>query len=361
MMNDTGTTLPDLPALRANAMRATANASDTPAVVQPTSRRPWADSAKGVGILCVILVHTVNGLKSPGIMPSGTAWDFWSDWLYTFQVPVFFFVAGLFANASYERLGFRKFLETRLAALAYPYIVWRTLQILIMLAAGGSTNAQVSPWTLLTFPFESFMQFWFLYVLMLIIAIYALLKVAGLSSRAMLVIAAGMLLLPQASWPAYNSLCASMIYFAGGLVLQDRLDALQRVRPVWLLLAAAACAGGVTLFVREGVLFGTPWRPLPATLGITAVMLISFVGVRWKWWESVCLLGRYSLELYVAHTTFAAGMRIFLVKLLHIESLPVHVCLGIAVSIAGPLALVLLQKRSVRFRIPLFRTTFASA
>ncbi len=342
-------------------MRAVLNASDDSRARQSASRRRWADSAKGIGILCVVVAHSVNGLKASGILPNGTDWDFWSDWLYTFQVPIFFFVAGLFANRSYEKQGCRRFLQTKLAALAYPYIIWRTLQILIMLAVGGSTNRQVSPVQLLTFPYEPFMQFWFLYALMLVITVYALLKAARFSNGAILIVSLGMLLLPESGWYPYDALCMNMIYFAGGLVLHDRLNVLAPVRPHWLLLAATTCTVCGLLLVREGVILNTPLRPLAAIVGIAAAVLISFAGVRWKGWQPLCVLGQYSLEIYVAHSIFAGGARIALVKLFHVESLPAHVCLGIAASIAGPLLLVWLQNGSVKFRIPLFRTKLAPA
>lgn len=65
----------------------------------------WIDTAKGIGLLCVILGH----LHVP----------FLSTWVYTFHMPLFFFLSGVvFSRGKY---GFREFLVRKVKSLVVPY------------------------------------------------------------------------------------------------------------------------------------------------------------------------------------------------------------------------------------------------
>lgn len=70
-----------------------------------THRLPWIDAAKGIGLLCVILGH----LRVPYV----------STWVYTFHMPLFFFLSGLvFSGKKYD---FGTFLKKKLKSLVLPY------------------------------------------------------------------------------------------------------------------------------------------------------------------------------------------------------------------------------------------------
>ncbi len=341
-------------------MCATAEKLADPTSRSTVSRLLWPDAAKGLGILVVVFVHTVDGLKAPGIMPAESGWNYWSTLAYTFLVPIFFFISGLFSDRSYEKAGFRKFLQTKFELIAYPYVVWQTIQILLMLAAGNTTN-KPSAELLLMFPILPYMQFWFIYTLILVFALYSVLKLAGVPNLAILAISVGMLFLPQIDWMPFNDLCRSMIYFAFGLVLRDSMKLLHDVSSWLLFLAAAACASVTLTMVYNGTTLYTPFRPVAATAGVAGSVFFAIAMVRWPWWRGLCVLGRYSLEIYVSHLVFAAAMRIILIRVLHVESLPLHICLGFVAGVCGPLLLVTIQQMPAGFHIPLFRARSATA
>jgi fucose 4-O-acetylase-like acetyltransferase len=337
----------------------TAAISAEPSSRRSDSRQLWADSVKGVATLVVVALHTMEGLKAPGVLPFQSAWNFWSIFNYTFQVPVFFFISGLFIARSYEKFGFRGFITTKFELIAYPYVVWQTLQILLMLVAGNTTH-KATPDMLLWFPLFPYMQFWFIYTLLLVFALYAILKLARVPNLAILAMSVGMLFLPRIDWTPFNDLCMSMVYFACGLVLRERMAALDNVRSWMLLLGAAACACAVAALVRSGVTIDTPLRPVAAILGVAGSVFFSIAMVRWEWWGMICAVGRYSLQIYVTHVVFAAATRVALLNVFHVENLAVHICLGILAGVGGPLLLVALQQMPAGFRVPLFRARSAT-
>ncbi len=321
------------------------------------SRQLWPDSAKAVGSLCVVLVHTIDGLKAPGILATHSAWDYWSVLNYVYQVPVFFFVSGLFSDRSYQKFGFRGFLKTKFELVAYPYLVWQTLQIVLMLASGNTTH-KPTPAMLLWTPLYPYMQFWFIYTLLLVFALYAALKLAGLSSTAIFAISLGMLFLPRMDWNPYNDLCRSMVYFGAGLMLADLLAVRRDVRTEWLLLGAALFGCATAELVRRGVTIDSPSRPVAAMLGIAASVFFSMAMARQAWWRRVCALGQYTLQIYVAHVVFTGATRIILIRVFHVENLAVHVGLGVLAGVGIPLLLVALQRMPAGRYLPLFQAKF---
>ncbi|MFO0832878.1 MAG: acyltransferase family protein [Phycisphaerales bacterium] len=130
-----------------------------PATTRPPPPRDAAwDVARGAGVLCVIAAHSVGpylsrplpGLLWPVYEPAPGLWQptdpsqgpapaptdvlFWL--IRAFTVPLFFFIAGLFAAQSMSREGPRAFLRSRLQRLGAPllagyflvmplvYVVW---------------------------------------------------------------------------------------------------------------------------------------------------------------------------------------------------------------------------------------------
>ena len=74
---------------------------------QLTSRIGWVDTAKGIGLLCVILGH----LHIPLV----------DTWVYFFHMPLFFFLSGfVFSGRKYD---FPTFLKKKVKSLVVPYFV----------------------------------------------------------------------------------------------------------------------------------------------------------------------------------------------------------------------------------------------
>src|SRR6516162_8987779 len=95
------------------------------------ARLEWVDVAKGLGIALVVLGHTLRGLVNAGLLnPEGPV-QVVDRWIYAFHMPLFFILSGLFLARSAER-PLRSFVADKLLRLGYPYLVWVTLQTLVM-------------------------------------------------------------------------------------------------------------------------------------------------------------------------------------------------------------------------------------
>jgi hypothetical protein len=83
----------------------------------------WVDFAKGVGIILVVIGHVWYGLHNGGIAIPEKLDLGVERWIYSFHMPLFFFIAGLFAISSMGKAG-KVFLSDKLATIGYPYVLW---------------------------------------------------------------------------------------------------------------------------------------------------------------------------------------------------------------------------------------------
>lgn len=75
-------------------------------MVSPDRRIAWIDTARGIGLLAVFIGH----LRIP----------YASEWVYTFHMPLFFFLSGLLYPGC-EKYGFLQFAWKRFKSLVIPY------------------------------------------------------------------------------------------------------------------------------------------------------------------------------------------------------------------------------------------------
>ncbi len=316
-------------------------------------RQRWVDYAKGLAIACVVFSHVLQGLLSAKMLAATPGWQFIDCWLYTFQVPVFFFISGVFVKRVEARTSPRKFLQDQLLRIGYPYVLWQTLQILIMLASGGATNRSVSSFDLLKFPLHPMFQFWFLYVLLLILSLYAALRCLNMSDRIIFWLFLSMLFWPEIAYP-FNLLRTNAVYFGCGLVAPEALKWMTN----WSMAALASCGAGcfaaMTLLVTLGLAYPTPFRPVGALFGILGTTAIAMTLAKRSEVPGLSFIGKYSLEIYLAHVCFTAAVRILLSRVLHVNDVSLQFALAIVAGLLGPCVIGVFANS---YKIPTFRLT----
>ena len=318
-------------------------------------RHIWTDYCRGIAIFLIVVCHTINGLISAKLIPSELGWTFFNNVCYAFQVPVFFFISGLFAKKSLIDHGLKVFLVKKGSSLVYPYLVWQTIQILIMIATGSSNNKP--NWTNIAFaPLGGYMQFWFIYTLILIFALYVILSAWGFSDKRILLIGLGLCVL----WPLTpRKFCSliylqqSFVYFCLGLCSTNSIQKLTCSRKSSkILLCSFLFLTIVVLLVDMNMVGESIWRPLTAVFGILFVICISLFLSAGHHFNFLTLLGRYSLQIYCAHVIIAAGVRLVLLKGLHLHSEMAHILLGVLLALSLP---VLIAKVDERGRLHMFK------
>jgi uncharacterized membrane protein YcfT len=123
---------------QAGAAQAPVAATGEPAAAVAGPAKPraeWADVAKGVCILLVVLWHVIMKMyltidwHLPVPLPG--LWGAFGDMLLPLRMPVFFTISGMFAAAAVQR-SWSTTARSRIARFYYLYLVWFTVHTLVL-------------------------------------------------------------------------------------------------------------------------------------------------------------------------------------------------------------------------------------
>lgn len=304
---------------------------------QDPTRQLWVDHARGIGIILVVLGHVLGGLHKPGLFPNETLLRWIVYTLYTFHMPMFFFLAGLNARHSLRR-GASSFLAGKVTTIAYPYVLWSLIQGSTIMLLAGAANNPITSGDLAAIWYRPIGQFWFLYALMICHI------VASVVTRQAVMIGlaiSGVVIFLWLHDPP--DLALTLHHFAFYVVGRYAPDAMIRspIKPLagWLAWIGLVAAFAVAIAI-DGSQFGlhpSSVTALPATIcGIAAVILLSKL-LDPKWFRWLAAIGTTSMTIYILHILAGSGMRIVMLKL-HVPPWPwVYVIAGTAAGVLLPI------------------------
>jgi fucose 4-O-acetylase-like acetyltransferase len=312
----------------------------------------WVDRARGIGIILVVFGHVADGVYRAQIPFPPRTFRLLYDTIYSFHMPLFFLLAGLFFYRSWARRGSLALIRSKIDTILYPYVLWSLLQGSIEVAASGYTNHHTSLASVLSLLWNPRQQFWFLYILFVEFLLGCL--VCALLPRRwrffVMVLAAAAFVFrsygPHVG-PLYY-LAAESVFFFLGLTLREQLQSSSSPAAATIALSAAAFLGAQ---IASALYRGELRPPLQGLLEL-AVALVSIAFVitvsrlpAGAVGRGLGLLGRQSLAIYLMHTIFASGTRIVLLKLLGVSRLDVHLVAGTTLGLAMPLLCAVLVQR----------------
>ena len=310
--------------------------------VPQQERRPWLDVARGIGMILVVIGHMLRGLVSTHLWPAGLLAD-WIDYsLYTFHMPLFFYLSALNVRASLRR-GPRAFLIVKAWNIVYPYFLWSLIQGGIIMALGHGVNMPVTGADLADIWFRPVAQFWFLYALMICHVLAAF--VPGCRAMLVLSLLAFIVFELLSVRPTLALTLHDLPAYAVGLCGFQSLSVLARTPKTWLLALSLGFAAAV---IAGGALSGmdpTGMASVPAEIfGIMLVVHLSrtFQDYRVAW---LATIGSTSMTIYILHLLAGAGTRIVMQRL-HAPLNPYYyllVCTSVAIIV--PMALHVVVQR----------------
>ena len=326
----------------------------------PAAREAWIDQTRGLGIVLVVFGHLWRGLYDAGLLPQGRAFEVVDRLIYSFHMPLFFVLAGLFFERALLRMPAQAFVRSRVIRLLYPFLLWTYLFAAFKVCAGSLANESFRWEDMLFSPLPPRWHFWFLWALFVI-------EIAALGLKALLAT-------PQARtgvWLGTLGLLVALYFAPIGAAAW-----------VPLLIGALHYAPYLALGVLISRL-GLPFRG-PAAIPAAVVM---FVAMEWLALAepqssavtllvgsvasiSVCILasevsrtfgstailsafgylGRISMAIYLSHTIFSAAARIALQQA-GVMDLSVHMLAGLAFGLLGPVLLFLAAQRTGTVRL----------
>ena len=304
------------------------------------NRTDWVDTAKGLGIVLVVVGHVLRGLTAAHLINGTPVVTFVDAWIYSFHMPLFFFLSGLFLPRSATNSSLREFTSSKVRTIAYPYVVWSTITVLLKAALGPIPNTPRGLSDLLLIPYSPIEQFWFLYVLFVLALLFGVMFAFGLEPW--IAIALALIIYPDVvalslDWSVLHEVRTYAIYVAIGAFLGTKyLRPLTHINNVFLILALVL--GFV--FPMADIAINDQQRSeiLCALSGIMGIVSLSLLLNRFGFFAFVSYLGTHALEIFVGHTMGSAAGRILL-EHFNVRMPIVHVIVGVAAGLALPIAM----------------------
>ena len=311
-------------------------------------RSATVDIAKGIAILLVVYGHSLRGMVYANLLPD-SSWLIPTNYLvYTFHMPVFFLLSGLFFRSSAKK-GASSFWTGRFKSIVYPYFLWSLIQgaFQLALAGTGAVNSTFHSSDLLGILWRPIVPFWFLYALFFSNVVAMLVQRA----RPIAVVAVALIAFLAATRYAPDIVCDiayGFLYFSLGILMRER-DLLRRIPSTWsisALLCLAFLATGIACYVLK-----VPERlPLPAAiLGMLATLAVSrtldeSASAR-PFADILQGLGRCSMSIYVLHILVLAFVRTICLRVLGIHSPLLLMPPAIATAVVAPIVLQVIGTR----------------
>jgi uncharacterized membrane protein YcfT len=310
-------------------------------------RVDWVDTAKGICIILVVMMHSTLGVeKAAGAM----SWlNGFIEWARPFRMPDFFMISGLFLASRIDR-PWRQYLDGKVLHFVYFYVLWMTIQLAAKsgpLLADGGASALLQLWALgLVEPFGTL---WFIYMLAIFFVVAKLaralppLLVLGLGAALEIApIATGSLLIDE--------FAARFVYFYAGYLFAPHIFAwAERVGTanlaatfgglvIWGAINAVLVWGGMAAWPAVGLALGT--------VGALAIVATAVLLTRLRLAAPLRYCGENSIVIYLAFFLFMAASRAVLLKTGLIADLGAVSLIVTAAGVVGPLLLYWAVRRT---------------
>ncbi|MEH6492916.1 MAG: acyltransferase [Halopseudomonas sp.] len=320
-----------------------------PKIAAATERSDWVDYAKAIGIILVVYGHVVRGLIKADLINNEQLYQTIDSVIYTFHMPLFFFLSGLFFQSSLSRRGGRRLIYSKLDTIIYPYILWSLLQGGAELIMSDFTNGNIQPSEVLSI-WVPRAQFWFLFVLFITFiasTIYTLIFRELFNSFLLMTSAAAYLYHPDNLPTPLIQLCENLVFFSIGISF-TRHNIPEKLNSTYSLLLMLLTFIGLQ-YVFHNILGKTYMDKgvdslLLATLSIALVTSISTT-IPSNSLGFLRTIGQFSMAIYLIHILSGSGARVILSKILGIDSEELHITAGLLSGILIPIIIAKLAQR----------------
>ena len=322
-------------------------------------RADWVDYAKGIGIFLVVYAHLLSSGYHAHLDIDEYFFYFSDSLVYSFHMPLFFFLAGLFVGQSYLKRGIKSYLTQKIQALAYPCLIWSVIQLGVECFFGGQSYRGADITRLLAIPYLPWAQFWFVYALLAMYVAYGVLRLLPGYSVFLLVISLMLFIWPIPSEIlALHGFSTGFLFFVFGVLAREHLEIDGGyVLPFGVTLGLFCILSGSGWYVFERII--TPTR-LPdgshpvfffflSGIGITACIGLAQWLAEKKWCSFLKTFGRYSLQIYLVHMLAGVAARIILLQVFHMSNPFLHMIVGVSAGLIVP---IIFYNAALKIRFP---------
>jgi len=314
------------------------------------NRIVWVDYAKAIAIVLIVASHIQHQIMKMGLCAETEAYQFIDALLYSFHVPLFFFLSGLFFRGALLKRGLKLFALSKLRTILYPFIVWSLLQTAIEIVLSRSGGDGLSWTALATCLYYPRAHFWFLHALFFMSLISGAIYSASGRLSLPLLLGTALLLYFGALWIDFGpfaDLARNYIFFAAGIAAEELglLKAWKRVGALQLVSAALLFAGLESAFIGLGWNMLWSGRLVLAGAGIVFSLALAKFIAEISEIRALEYLGARTLPIYVAHVLAAYPVMLGIMAVSGTRLISAYAIAGMLAGIGLPLALDAIARR----------------
>ena len=303
------------------------------------ARVQWIDAAKGIGIILVVIGHSLRGLETADILSFSGVFGRIDAFIYAFHMPLMFLLSGLFMHKALPQ-GWLRYVLKHAQRLIWPLVLWTYIFFLCKILAGGAANSPIGWQNFPFLPLPPRAHFWFLWALFLgflmIKGIYALgsaFKFRSISWPIVTIVTIMLVVLWVGSG-FYSPWTQQALLYLPYILVGMSVRSLLFERPFYVLLGSIA-VGLMTLLIPVGSTDALRYIGVAVGASGAIVSLLALFSKRisYNW---LVIIGQASMAIYLSHTIVSALVRALLSSM-DINDVAVHITLGIASGIVIPL------------------------
>ena len=319
-------------------------------------RTEWVDYAKAIGIILVVYGHVARGVFNAGINFPEPIFQLVDSVIYSFHMPLFFFLSGLFFYSSFAKRGAMKFVSSKVDTIFYPYVVWSILQGGIEIFLSSYTNGNVLFEDVISFLWAPRAQFWFLYTLFFVCVFSSFVYLFSPKRLTLVFLAFSVFIyiFPTVvpDFRLLHLVANNLVFFALGIVftLYIKVEYFSRI-PVFFGILCSFVFSQWFFHCHYDLLYTdrNVWLLLLSFISILFLVSVSTLLAKNNF-KVLVIVGQSSMAIYLMHIIAGSGARIFLSKFLGVDNVLAHLIFGCFVAILAPLVgLLLINKIKVPF------------
>ncbi len=325
------------------------------------TRYPWVDYARGITIILVVYRHIFEGLAYVGDQGSYTypALKYSNIFFFSFRMPLFFMVSGMFLSNTLARNGMGEYIKKRFSNIFYPLLIWGSIQVSLQLLFANYVHADRVPMDYLNLIINPrrIEQFWYLNALFFVGVLYVLVR-TYLNYKPWQQLILGLLFFIIAAILKMNAIEAGFIFdilffyifFAIGdvisrVVLHARNysvltspKTMLLILPVFVLIQYYFTEINLEMQDDYYVQYTMPWLYVIAALaGGAFIVNLSFILEKLDVLRFLRVIGYHSLYIYVIHLMITSFTRTFFVRILDITYVPLILVASMITGILIPI------------------------
>ena len=315
-------------------------------------RIEWIDNLKAFACVLVCVGHLLQSFQKAGIDNYENITSYINTFIYFFHMPLFMCLSGYLYYRNKEEFswhGYKEFVKKKFINLIIPYLTFYLLYLGINIVFSNSVNTPKGIEELKGIINNPMAPYWFLYALLSIFAVIPLLEKlcknnAKLVFSILLILKIVSLFI---SLPIYFIRSTMMygLYFYIGAFISDKTNSSNNIFRE-LLLEFIYISFFSLIYYFNNTINSYLYEILKVFCAVFQIILFSSVLKKMKNLIVFDTFKKYTFQIYVLHTIFAAGIRIVMLQI-GINNYILHFSLGLLCSIYMPVLIGLISEKIV--------------